>query len=278
MKSIFDRIAIIGIGLIGASIAQSVKENKIAKEVVGFFRREKALKEALKDKIVDQGYLDLESAVKGADFIILAVPVYEIIKIAELIKDFIPQNTLITDIGSTKLQIVKKLSKIYPNYIGAHPLAGSEKKGAEFSSHELFDNKITILTPTAMTNPKTTGLMKKFWKSLGAKTVIMNPDIHDEIVSRISHLPHLLMYGLMNMVTDEHLQYASSGFKDSTRIAVSDPNIWMEIFLSNKKYLLKDIDLFIKHLEKYKKFLTGTMEEDILSVITDAADKRKSFQ
>ena len=121
MKSIFDRIAIIGIVSIGASIAQSVKENKIAKEVVGFFRREKALKEALKDKIVDQGYLDLESAVKGADFIILAVPVYEIIKIAELIKDFIPQNTLITDIGSTKLQIVKKLSKIYPNYIGAHP-------------------------------------------------------------------------------------------------------------------------------------------------------------
>ena len=278
MKLIFNRIAIIGLGLIGASIARSVKKNKIAKEVVGFFRRENALKEALEDKIVDQGYLDLESTVKKADLVILAVPVYEIIKIAESIKDFIPQSVLVTDIGSTKFQIVKKLSRIYPNYLGAHPLAGSEKKGAEFSSPGLFDNKITILTPVDMTNPKVTGIMRKFWGALGAKIAIMNPDTHDEIVSRISHLPHLLMYGLMNMVTDEHLQYASSGFKDSTRIAASDANIWMEIFLSNKKYLLKDIDLFIKYLERYKKFLTGNMEEELLSVISDGAGKRKSFQ
>ncbi len=278
MKPVFDKVTVIGVGLIGASLARGIKKNKIARETAGYFRRKEALKEAVRGKIVDKGYLDITSAVKGAELVIFAVPVYEIIKVAEAIKDFIPPGALVTDIGSTKSQIVKKLSKIYSNYVGAHPLAGSEKKGAEFSSPDLFKGKVTVLTPVKMTNVKTTAVMKKFWKALGAKVLIIPPDIHDKMVSRISHLPHLLMYSLMNMVGDDSLQYASSGFKDSTRIAASDPHIWTEIFLSNKKYLSKDIDLFIKHLEKYKKFLSSSGKKRLSSVIEDASDKRKQLE
>jgi len=278
MKPVFNKVSIIGVGLIGASLARGIKKNKISRQIAGFFKRKEALKKAVRGKIVDKGYLDIASAVKEAELVIFAVPVYEIIKVAEAIKDLIPSGALVTDIGSTKSQIVKKLSGIYPHYVGAHPLAGSEKKGAEFSSPDLFEGKITVLTPTKITNVKAANTMKKFWKALGAKVLIMPPATHDKMVSRISHLPHLLMYSLMEMVSEDDLKYASSGFKDSTRIAASDHHIWTEIFLSNKKYLLKDIDLFIKHLEKYRKFLSSSRRRKLSSVIENASEKRKRLK
>lgn len=278
MKPHFKRVCIIGVGLIGGSLAQAIKLNKIAYEVVGFFRSRKSLKLALSLGIVDKGYLNLSEAVSGSELIILSTPVYEIIRIGKEMKKFLSQDVIVTDVGSTKLKIVKELSKIYSNYIGSHPLAGSEKRGFNFSSPDLFLDKITILTPVERTKKDLIKIMKNFWESLGCKVFIMSAEMHDRILSRVSHLPHILMFAVMNLLDSEKLTYVSSGFKDATRIAASEPKLWSQIFLTNKVNILKDIDLFIKKLQKYYRAIKEDRQSELINFLTQASLKRQSLE
>ncbi len=279
MKAIFRKTAIIGVGLIGGSIALGMKKYNLTRTVVGAFRRDKSLQEAKKNKIIDYGYLDIETAVSGADLIIFAAPVAEIIKIAKEIKTFVSKTATITDVGSTKSEVVKELSKLYPdNYLGSHPLAGSEKKGCFYSSADLFKGKITILTPHKNSNPKITKSVKILWEKLGSMVISMDADMHDELLSRLSHLPHLLMYALMNFVNISQLKYASTGFRDATRIAASNVEMWSQIFISNRKFIVKDIDLYIKQLKKYRDLIRKSDRAKITSQIKNAADKRRQLR
>jgi prephenate dehydrogenase len=274
----FRRVCIIGVGLIGGSIALGVQKNKLAEKVVGFFRRKASLKLAEKMGIVEKGYLDIEEALSGSDLIILSTPIAEILRLGKEIRKFLPSDILITDVGSSKSKIVKELSRLYPGYVGSHPLAGSEKRGWSYSRADLFEGRITILIPIKSSDKKAVNLIKGFWKNLGARVVLMSPQAHDRLLSRISHLPHLLMYALMNLIEQEELSYAATGFKDATRIAASEPQLWLEVFSSNQKNILRETSRFIQQLERYQQAIAEGREEMLLNLLRDACRKRKRLK
>lgn len=255
-----------------------IQKNKLAKKVVGFFRRKASLKLAEKMGIVEKGYLDIEEALSGSDLIILSTPITEILRLGKELRKLLPPDVLITDVGSSKSKIVKELSRLYPGYVGSHPLAGSEKRGCGYSRADLFEGRITILTPIKSSDKKAVNLIKNFWKTLGARVVLMSPQAHDRLLSRISHLPHLLMYALMNLIDQEELLYAATGFKDATRIASSEPQLWLEVFSSNKKNILRETGRFIQQLERYQQAIAEGREKVLLNLLRDACKKRKQLK
>lgn len=273
----FRRVTIIGVGLIGGSLALAIKKKKLAKEVWGVFRRESQRKLAEKKKIVDRGTLSLNRALSGSDFVILALPVSTIISLTQELKKILPKEVLITDVGSSKTRIVNSLQKLFPKYVGSHPLAGSEKKGCSNAVEDLFDNKVVILTPTPQSDKNAVSAVKKFWEKMGSRVAIMSPELHDKILSQISHLPHLAVFGLLNAVNDDYLKYATSGFLDTTRIGASNPRLWLEIFMTNKRNLLKDLNKYISWLERYKQLLHKGDFKKLLNFIHEASDKRRSL-
>jgi len=254
---LFNKVTIIGVGLMGGSLGLAIKKLGLANEVSGVFRHKISLLNAIAQKAVDNGSLDLEP-IKDADLIILASPVKTILnQIPEVLKKAKP-GAIIIDIGSTKSEIINLASKMLSNkniFLGTHPLAGLEKKGVTNARADLFKDSVCILTPVKNTRSKFPAISKKillFWKIIGAKTIIMDANSHDEILSFSSHLPHLSAFALVNSIPDRFLKYTSGGFKDSTRIALSDPAIWQDIFFSNKKLVLKALERFFQELLKLK--------------------------
>ncbi len=274
----FRKVTIIGVGLIGGSLALAIKERKIGSQVWGFFRRKDALRLAERNKIVDKTTQDLHQAVAGSDFVILATPVNSIISIGRELKNILPCDTLITDVGSTKTKVVSVLQKLFPKYVGSHPLAGSEKRGFVNATENLFKDKITIITPTPKSDKKAVSRIKKFWAKLGSNVVTMDPQLHDKILSQISHLPHIAVFGLLNSINDKYLKYATPGFKDTTRIGASHPDLWLEIFETNKSNLLADLNRYIAWLKKYQQALQDNNYNRLLKYIQQASEKRKNLK
>ena len=181
----FKRITIIGLGLIGGSLALAIKEKKLAKEIAGVSRRKSTIREALKNKIVDSGTLDLEDGVKDSDLIIIATPVFKIVSIAKRVAPFLKKGAILTDAGSTKRYIVRSIEKALPkgiDFVGSHPIAGSERSGIQSANKDLFKNACCILTKSNYTNPKAIGKVKKFWEALGMEVIIMRPQTHDRLL------------------------------------------------------------------------------------------------
>ncbi len=249
----FNKIVIIGVGLIGGSIGLAVKQRKLAKTVLGICRRKVSAKAALKARAVDVATSSYEKGLKGADLIIVATPVGKIVDAVKRITKFSKKKVIVTDVGSTKEKIVKEASRILPRhikFIGAHPMAGSEKSGIQNADKNLFVNSICILTKTSKTDKRALGIVKKFWQGLGASCRILSPAEHDYYISLISHLPHIVAASLAAAVSTEpkSLNYASTGFKDTTRIAASEPNLWQDIFMTNRIRILSSLAGFKKML------------------------------
>lgn len=264
--------------MIGGSLALAIKKRKLADEVWGFFRRESSRKLAERKKIVDKGTRDLKRALSSSDFVILATPVSTIISLAQEMRRMLPPGVLVTDVGSTKVKIVNALQKLFPKYVGSHPLAGSEKRGCNHAVSELFENKITIVTPTSRSDKNSVTAVRRFWKHLGCKVISMSPSSHDRILSQISHLPHIAVFGLLNAVNDDCLKYATSGFLDTTRIGASDAGLWLEIFKNNKYNLLRDINKYITWLHRYRQLLQRNDFKNLLRYIQQASEKRRSLR
>ena len=266
----FNRIAIIGVGLIGGSVGLAVKKRRLAKEVIGIFRRKATLKKALKRKAVDRAIMSINDGVKDADLIILATPVSLIPSVAREAIKYAKRNTVITDVGSTKKWIVDKIegqlarSRRGLFFIGSHPMAGSEHSGVEFARADLLNGSPCIVTKTAKTSAAALKKITGFWKALGAKVNVMSPAAHDKSVSLISHLPHIVAFGLAGAVPAKELKYAAEGFKDTTRVALSDPRLWADIFLSNRKEIVKSGRIFEKN---YKKIIKAITEEKYLELV-----------
>ena len=202
----FKRIAIIGTGLIGGSIALDIKRKKLASCVVGVSRRKKSLAQALKIKAIDRGSQKL-GIIKGADLLILAAPVETIINMAEQISAIIGPDCIVIDVASTKEDVVSCLGKIFPKYIGTHPLAGSEKQGIENAAAGIFEGSLCVLTPVKNTDPQVTSKIAAFWKKLGARTALVPPGEHDRILSFTSHLPHACAFSLINAHPEIYLKF-----------------------------------------------------------------------
>jgi len=275
----FDKITIIGVGLIGGSIGLAAKDKRLAKTIVGVFRRESTLNRALKRGAVDKGTLDLKSGVKGADLIVIATPVSSIPRIAREAIRYADRDAVITDAGSTKRSIIKEVEGVIGSrgaalFVGSHPMAGSEHAGVEFARKDLLEGSPCIVTKTPKTDARALKIVADFWKALGAKVTIMDPAGHDRSVALISHLPHIVAFGLAGAVPARELVYAAEGFKDTTRVASSDPRLWSDIFLTNKTEVLKALKLFEDYCRRLKRSLSKGKGQELIGLLAKAKSKR----
>ena len=272
----FNKVAIVGTGLIGGSIALAIKKKRLAKVVVGVSRHKKTLLLAKKIMAIDKGSQEL-NIIKDADLVILATPVDTIINLAAKIPPFIKKDCIVSDVGSTKQEIVSKLERIFPRYIGSHPLAGSEKRGVVNANPSIIKGSLCILTPTKNTDKEALEKIKRLWSELGARVVFLAPDAHDKILSFVSHLPHLVAFSLIDIIPKEYLRLASSGLKDTTRIAASDSELWTDIFLSNQKNILKSIGFFQSNLSRIKSAIQRKDKKLLDKILKEAKSKRNNL-
>lgn len=256
---IFKKVAIIGVGLIGGSIGEVIKKRGLAETVVGIGHRASSINEALRLGAIDEGTLDLKKGVRGADLVIIATPVSLIPKVAEKISRSLKKGCVVTDVGSTKGEIVRTLEGRMPkgvDFVGSHPLAGSEKRGVKFAQEDLFSGSIVIMTKTKKTSRSAMNKLNGFWKSLGVgRVAIKSPAEHDRIVAEISHLPHIAASAIVSTASNKSLEFASSGFKDTTRIAASDPRIWRDICVTNKREIIRALKRYERNIAKLKRLI-----------------------
>lgn len=273
---LFNKVAIIGVGLIGGSLGLALKKKALAKEIIGIGHRQKSIDQALRVGAIDAGYLELDK-LRDADLVILAAPVKEIIDILPKLKNLITKDCLIIDAGSTKSEIIKTAEKHKLRYIGCHPLAGMEKKGPENARADLFKNSLCLLVSPKKYNPQDLSRVKKLWEALGARTLVLNSEKHDRILSFTSHLPHAVAFSLIDCIKPEYFSFAASGLKDTTRIALSDSLLWKDIFLTNRKQLLLAINTFEKSLRRMKILIKDNRTDKLKGYLEKARDKRNGL-
>ncbi|MBF0215620.1 MAG: prephenate dehydrogenase [Candidatus Omnitrophica bacterium] len=266
-KKQFSKVVIIGMGLIGGSIGKALLEKRIALEVVGVFRRKISLEKAIKEKSLSGGYVDdYNEALKGAELIIIATPVNTIMRVLErLSKEVKDREVIVTDVGSTKKEIVDYARQFRSKFIfiGAHPIAGSERTGVEYSKSGLFTGSICVLTRDRYIPRKAFARLKSLWTALGAKVDIISPHQHDRFLAFTSHLPHAVAYALAGSESPDMAKYMATGFRDTARIASSDPSLWADIFLSNRGNLLKAIKVYRERLGLIEKFVRRVDREGL---------------
>ena len=280
----FERVSIIGVGLLGGSLAKVLRKLGLAKSIVGYGRNKANLDGAKKLKIIDDVAPNIQSAAKDADLIVFCSPVQTIAQLAMEMSPHIKPGCLVTDVGSTKETLISEIEKFIPegiSFIGAHPIAGGEASGFRSSSDTLFDGAHCILTPTGKTNPKSLERAVELWETIGAKVSTMSAKEHDFIFGAISHLPHILIFALMNTLGDlksenhdEITYFAGAGLRDITRIAGSEPVMWRDICVSNKDSILYCLDRCQETLNN----LRSDIEKDDGMLLTqqfEAANKHR---
>lgn len=274
------QITVIGLGLLGGSITLRILRSLPGVKAVGYTHhrstREKAKRLAVATEIAD----DLQESVSSADLVILATPIQTFEQIFQEISDALTAGCIVTDVGSTKVLphrwATKKLSRTV-HYVGSHPIAGSEQRGIEFASDDLFDQTTCILTRTKTTNRRVVQTLKKFWSDLGCTVKLMTPAEHDRIFANISHLPHITAAALINCNSSKDLKFAGQGFLDTSRIASSPENIWSDVLLTNADNTTKSIDRIIAELLKTKKAIQNLNKQQIENFLESARKKRNEL-
>ena len=282
----FGNILIIGLGLIGGSIAVSLKNSGYKGKIYGFDLYEDRVKKAIEMKAVDEAFTDLKKIPwKEIDLVIIATPVRTFENVAKQIKPYLREDIVVTDVGSVKGELVKKLEKILKpvKFVGAHPIAGTEKEGIENSVVGLFKNKKLILTIDD--EDEKTKKIEKFWTDLGSKVEVMDPHTHDFVFASVSHLPHAVAFALVDALIElsketgiDLFLYPGAGFKDFTRIAASSPTVWKDIFIENKENLIHTIDRFIYSMEKLKRYIEGENQKKLMEILSEIREKRLSLE
>jgi cyclohexadieny/prephenate dehydrogenase len=278
---LFKRATIVGPGLLGASIAMGLREKKISGETWVWLRDEKKADACGKSYWCDRALIDLKEAVIESDLVLLCTPVESILEQLDRISQWAGERCIVSDVGSLKKEICEKGEEVFENkssvFIGSHPMAGSEKAGMEFASEDLLSQKHCIVTPTKNTSEDDINKISLLWKRLGMEVSCMGMEEHDEVMSWISHLPHLVASSLINAITSRNpkmIRYCGNGLRDTTRIAAGNPQMWMQILLGNKENLQQGIDDFIKSLEEFKEALSNGDRMDLLKMLQSAKDSR----
>ena len=259
---LFGKMTIIGVGLLGASLAKACKERDLVEEVAGYGRNRENLEKARALKIIDHCPADLAEAVKDADLIVLCTPVTTIIPLIQNMIARIRPGALITDVGSVKEPIVKEAEKLVPKgvfFVGSHPIAGGENSGLEASTANLYQGAKCIVTPTDKTNNSALEKISALWQAVGMQIINLSAEEHDFVFGAVSHLPHIVVYALMNTLGSLRTQdnrevtaFSGAGLKDITRIASSEPVMWRDICLSNRNHSLDLIDRFQNKLDEIR--------------------------
>ncbi|HKW94761.1 MAG TPA: prephenate dehydrogenase/arogenate dehydrogenase family protein [Methylomirabilota bacterium] len=251
------RLSLVGLGLLGGSVAKAARAEGLADEIVAVGRDRERLEPALRDGVVDRVSTHLEEGVAGADFCLLATPVATLTALLPVVWQALPADSVLTDVGSTKASIVgaaERLGRGRPlAFVGSHPMAGSEQSGYRVSRRDLFRGAIVILTPTERTDSHAVKRVGAFWEALGGRLVTLDPITHDRATAAISHLPHLVADALVDAVVrmdPRFFEVAGRGFKDTTRIAASDAVVWREIFQDNRAALTEALGAFRAALDE----------------------------
>jgi len=279
--NLFKRTTIVGPGLLGASIAMGLREKNISGEIWAWLRDEKKADECGKSYWCDRALIDLKEAVIGSDLILLCTPVESILEQLDCISQWAGEGCIVSDVGSLKKEICEKGEQVFENkpsvFIGSHPMAGSERAGMEFASSKLLVQKHCIVTPAKNTGEDEISKITMLWKRLGMVVSRMGIEEHDEVMSWISHLPHLVASSLINAITSRNpkmIRYCGNGLRDTTRIAAGNPQMWMQILLGNKENLQQGIDDLIKSLKDFKETLSNGDRVDLLKMLQSAKDSR----
>ena len=262
-KTIFKRLCLIGIGLIGSSIAQRVRRDGLAESIVVSTRRKATLDRARELGLADIYTEGVREAVKDADCVILCTPVGTFAGIAEAMAPHLKQGAIVTDVGSVKRSVIDQMAPHLPDhvhFIPGHPIAGTEKSGPEAGFATLFDDRWCLLTPTETLDQQALEQLTRFWNALGSDVDVMDPDHHDRVLAVVSHIPHLIAYNIVGTASDleevtesEVIKFSASGFRDFTRIAASDPVMWRDVFLHNKDAVLEMLARFSEDLSRLQR-------------------------
>ncbi len=280
------RLTIIGVGLIGGSLARALRRVNVCDEIVGCGRDEAHLQKALELGVIDRYELDPAVAVRGADVVVLAVPLRAMVTVLMQIAPGLATDVVITDVGSAKGCVVAEVRSVLGerlcDFVPGHPIAGTEKSGVEASFAELFDNRGVILTPIEETDPGKCARMRTMWQAAGANVTEMAVLHHDEVLAATSHLPHLLAFSLVNTLASlderkEIFDYAAGGFRDFTRIASSDPLMWRDICMENRDALLEVLAHFNNDLKQLEEAVRDNDSEAVFNVFTRAKVTRDRF-
>lgn len=276
-----DKCVIIGVGLIGGSIGKALIEKDLCREVVGLCRRKSSLDRAVKAKSVTSGYVDeYEKALFGADIVIVATPVYTIKSTLKRIAKNISKDSdaVVTDVGSTKKEIMSWAEEYKElNFIGGHPIAGSEKKGVEHARPDLFEGSVCVLCETDLAGRSQKDTLKEFWRALGAEVFYLSAEEHDRMLAFTSHLPHAVSFALCACQRSSYLGFASTGFKDTTRLAGSDPVLWKDIFLSNPQSIVSAINDFQTELLDIKSLIERNDQQGLINKLSKSQKVRDEF-
>ncbi len=273
-----ERCVVAGPGLLGASTALAVMNRLPQARVAVWGRRRESVEDAVERGFAHEGHTDFARAVAGADLIVLCTPVGAMHALAEIAAHAASADCVVTDVGSVKGRLVRALEAVLGGrYVGAHPMAGSEKHGMEAAREDLYDGAVCIITPTSSTQPSARDFADAFWRVLGCRTVQMDPDVHDCVVARISHLPHLAAACITRAAAAAGTGVfgsAGGGFRDSTRIAAAPPAMWTEILLENRPAVLESLSALERELAEARHHLEAGAAAELLTFLEKARDLR----
>jgi cyclohexadieny/prephenate dehydrogenase len=256
--TLFNTVCFVGIGLIGSSLARAMRKHGLAQRFIALDPSEKARTTALALSVVDEATHDAAQAVSGADLVVIGAPVGATQAVGEAIGPHLKPGTIITDVGSVKLAVVRDLMPYLPEgveFVPGHPIAGTEHSGPESGFAELFEGRWQVITPLPGADQKAVDKVVALWKAVGSDVEIMDPGHHDRVLAITSHLPHLIAYTIVGTASDlegdlqqEVIKFSASGFRDFTRIAASDPIMWRDVFLNNREAVLEVLQRFTEDL------------------------------
>ena len=282
----FGKVLIFGVGLIGASFARGLKAAKAADEIIGFGRTPKSLKAAYDLGIIDEVGINPGADVREADLILVATPVGQMPEIFQRIAPYLGPQTIVTDAGSTKGDVVEAARAAFGNkinqFVPGHPIAGAETSGAAASKADLYQGRKVVLTPLLENSVEDIEKVKRAWELCGADVRILDAETHDRVFAAVSHLPHLLAYALVDEFArrpnaDQLFDYAAAGFRDFTRIAGSHPEMWRDISLANRTALLAELDRYGAALMRIRQALVNSDGDALASIYANARDARQNW-
>ena len=283
MPALFQQMTVIGVGLIGGSLARAARAKGLCVEFVGCGRDQSHLQQGVELGVIDRFETDIAKAVENADLIVVGAPVGAMNAIFSRIKDSIRKDAVITDVGSSKQSVVDDaraaFDQLPEGFVPGHPIAGTEKSGVAASFAELFENRCTILTPTESSAQWAIDKLSKLWKGVGAEVVCMDAAHHDEVLAATSHIPHVLAFALVDTLgrmqeSKEIFKYAAGGFRDFTRIASSDPDMWRDICLHNSDAIIHVLRLFKKELDTLEEAIKDKDSDGIKTILQRAKHLR----
>lgn len=282
----WKKITLVGVGLLGGSLGLALKRRGLAGSVFGYVRRPSSVRECEQTGAVDRATLDFAEAVRDASLVVFCTPLAQMRPLGRQLGSCLKRGAVVTDVGSVKATVVRDLERVVGkaggHFVGSHPMAGSEKTGVRAATPELFIDAACVITPTRQSAPGAVRQVEQLWRSVGGRPLHMSPAVHDELVGRSSHLPHIVAAELANLVLNpvhpkEQATLCATGFRDMTRIACSSVEMWRDIALGNRRCLCRALKQFIADLEQLQRALRTQNEQAISAFLQSAQERRAAW-